>query len=166
MSGLEIPLLVAGATAAVAGAGISAAGAIQQGKQAEAIGEFNARAAERDAALARQAAGFEEARARERSRSLLASQRAALGASGRTVSEGSSLLLQAQTVEDAELDALAIRYSGSVQEARERGRASAERFQGRAARFNSRGRAFASLLGGVTSAAGLLGSANFSAGGT
>ena len=158
MSGLGPAALIsiAGGGFSVASGGLGALQALRQGRQAEGLGEFNARNAERDAELAVQAAAFEEERSRERAASFLSSQRAAAGASGRTVSEGSSLLLQAETVEDAELDALAIRFSGSVQEARERSRAAAERFQGRAARSNSRTRAFTSLLSGATRAAGLL----------
>jgi hypothetical protein len=112
---------------------MSAAGQASQGKSAQAIAEFNAQQRELEAKQTRDAAQFEETRQRERAARLMGAQRAAYGGSGVTL-EGTPLIVQADTAEEAELDALAIRYSGSVAEARSRAAAAAERMQGKAMR--------------------------------
>lgn len=66
-------------------------------------------------------------------RKLISSQRAATGASGVAL-EGSPLLVIAETSEDAKLDALAIRYSGTEAAVMASARAAADRLSARAAR--------------------------------
>lgn len=126
-------------------------GLISQGFAAKQQADFQAQIFERDAVLAKQAAEFEETRLREATRKLLGAQQAATGASGATT-EGQFLLVQVETAEDAELDALAIRFSGSVAEVRARSSAALSRLQGRAARAAGFIGAGTSLLTGVTRA--------------
>lgn len=139
-----------------AGTAVSALGAITGATAAKAGGEYNAMVAENAAIATRQAAQYEEDRHRERVRSILSSQRAALGASGGGL-EGSALEILGQTAADAELDALAIRYSGTVEAARETSRAAASRLEGRAARSAGYLRAGGSLLTGGSKLAAALG---------
>lgn len=120
-----------GTDALIALAATSAIGAVDAGVTARRTAEFNARVAEEDARATRAAAAFEEERNRENVRRLISAQRAAIGASG-TLPEGDPILVVADTAADAELDALAIRFSGSVQEARARSQAALARAEGRA----------------------------------
>lgn len=145
----EVTLAGAAAVAGLAGAGLSAAGAVQQGRQAEALGAANARAQEQQAAATRGAAAFEEERLRERQRALKSEQRAVLGAAGTTL-EGSPLLAMAEDAAAMELDALALRHSGSLEEARARGQAALDRWDGNTARRNSYWKGSARLLDGAT----------------
>lgn len=133
---------------------VSVASAVMQGQQASRAAKYNARVAENNAIAARQTAEFEEARQRQRASRVLASQRAALGASGVAL-EGSPLLAMADSAEQAELDALAIRYSGSVEEARHKSQAAADRLQASAARRAGYFGAATSLLRGMTSMASM-----------
>ena len=148
MTGIE----VAAAAAAVSGI-VGAVSAVSQGNAAADAAEFNAAVAENDAIATRQAAEFEEDRLRRRSKRVLASQRASFGASGVTA-EGSPLLVMQDSAAEAEIDALAIRYSGSIQEARAKSQAAADRAEARAARRGGFARAGTSLLTGVSGVAG------------
>ena len=94
--------------------------------------EFNALNAEREAGRAVEAAAFEERRFREDVRRFQGRQRAA-AAAGITLS-GSPLELVAESARDAELDALAIRFSGDVESARLMSQAALDRLAGRGAR--------------------------------
>jgi len=95
--------------------------------------EFNALNAEREAGRAVEAAAFEERRFREDVRRFQGRQRAAAAAAGITLS-GSPLELVAESARDAELDALAIRFSGDVESARLMSQAALDRLAGRGAR--------------------------------
>lgn len=130
-----------------ASAVLSGVGAAASGMQAAAAADYNAQVAERDAQMATQAAAFEEDLHRERLRKTLSAQRVATGASGGAM-EGSPLIVMQQTAEDAEIDALAIRYGGSVEAARAQSRAAASRMEARAARTGAVIGAGASLLSG------------------
>ncbi len=108
--------LLAAATA------LQAVGAIQQGQatkeQADfnaAIAERNAQISEQEADLARRGAAFEEAQLKRNLAHLRGAQAAAVGASGLSL-EGSPLHIMAETAAEAELDALAIRFAGTVAE--------------------------------------------------
>lgn len=135
----------------IASAVLQGVGLVSQGIAARNEANFRAQVFARDAELARQASIFEEDRLRERTKRLISSQKAAAGASGSTL-EGSSLLVIAETAEDSELDALAIRFSGSVAEASARSSAALSRLEGRAAQTAGFIGAGASLLTGVTRA--------------
>src|SRR3990167_3178260 len=99
--------VIAGAIAAL-GTIVSAYAAYQSGQQqAKALGY--------QATAAQQAAQVAAENARERNRRVLASQRARIGASGVIGSEGSSLLVQLESAEQAALEEARIRYGGEVQ---------------------------------------------------
>lgn len=142
MSGAE-PFIMAAA------AGAQAISSISQGNAQSNMAKYNAAVSEREARQAKEAAKFEESRNRQAAESLLSSQRAAY-AKGGVTSEGSPLLVQAETAEEAEIDALALRYSGSVAEARAKSQAALDRMQGKAAKTAGYLGAGTSLLKGAS----------------
>jgi uncharacterized protein YqfA (UPF0365 family) len=75
-------LAIAAIASTVIGAGVSAAGAVQQGKSAQNLANYNAQIAQNDAIAARQKAEF-DARAQERQAKLFAgTQRASMASTG------------------------------------------------------------------------------------
>jgi hypothetical protein len=132
---------------------ISAAGAMAQAKQQSDMAKYNARVAEAQGVALKQQAAFEEDKQRAATSRLLSAQQAATGKSGVTF-EGSPLLAAATSAANAELDALAIRYSGSIGELRARSQAAQYRAQGKAAMTAGYFKSASSLL----SAAGSFGS--------
>jgi len=122
----------------VASTAISAIGAIQQGKAAEAQAEaqdqankYNARVKEIQAGVEREAAGRREEQQRRKARQVLGEQRAALAQSGIGMM-GSALDIEEQSATAAELDALNIRYEGEMAAKGLLYDAEAEKFEGRA----------------------------------
>lgn len=90
------------------GAGVSAAGALKQGQDAKAAGEYNA-AALRTTAISEENMGAQKSADRiEKARRLEASQVAAAGAGGVSPSTGTPLKIEGQTMEMGELDSLRI----------------------------------------------------------
>ncbi len=122
--------------AAIAGTVVSAAASIGGGVMQYQQAQANARTARREAA-------FEEDRAREQARRLLAAQRVGYAKAGVTP-EGSPLEVAADTAAQQEIDALAIRWGG-------RQRAEAFRSAGTSALVGGLGGAGGALLTGVTS---------------
>jgi len=127
-----VPLLVASTA-------ITAIGAIQQGKAAEAqakaqddANKYNARVKEIQAGVEREAAGRREEQQRRKARQVLGEQRAALVQSGVGMM-GSALDIEEQSATAAELDALSIRYEGEMAAKGLLYDAEAEKFEGRAA---------------------------------
>ena len=123
----------------VASTAISAIGAIQQGKAAEAqakaqadANKYNARVKEIQAGVEREAAGRREEQQRRKARQVLGEQRAALVQSGIGMM-GSALDIEEQSATAAELDALSIRYEGELAAKGMLYDAEAEKFEGRAA---------------------------------
>lgn len=132
-----------------AAAGLQAVSSISQGNSQANMAKYNAAVSEREARQAKEAAKFEEGRNRQAAESLLSSQKAAF-AKGGVTPEGSPLLVQAETAEEAEIDALALRYSGSVAEARAKSQAALDRMQGKAAKTAGYLGAGTSLLKGAS----------------
>ena len=95
--------------------------------------KYNAAVQEVEAINAENAAAYEEKLHRQRGERLLSAQKAAMGASGLGL-EGSNLLLLGESAAELEKDALAIRYSGTVEAARARSQAAADRIAGSAAK--------------------------------
>ena len=91
--------------------------------------KYNAKVAENQATAARNAAAIREQQHREQVRRLAAGQRAGYGGAGVT-GEGSPLLVMADTLEQAELDAQRIRYGGEVSATGLQSQARLQRFQG------------------------------------
>lgn len=141
--------ITAADVAAVGGAVASAAGAVSAGQSQSAMANYNAMVAQRDAEQAKVAAQFEETRQRQTAAALRGSQRAAFSKAGLQL-EGSPLLVMAESQEEAEMDALVLRHSGSVAEARSRSQAALDRLQGKSARAAGVIGAGSSLLTGVS----------------
>lgn len=153
-TGVEVAMIAMAAAAAV-----SAIGQIEAGRNAKKASEYNAQVAEARGRQVKQAAAFNEQRQRDQADKVVSTQQAAFGRSGVQM-VGSPLLVVSDTAAEAELDALAIRYSGSVEEANAKRQAAADRLQGKIAQQSSYYGAATSLLGGASRAAG-----GFSAGG-
>lgn len=155
---------VVGAVGSIMGAQSAARGATQvaaynaqvaqtEGAVATQQAEYSAGIAEAEARQARDAAGFEEAQRRERSRFLLADQRQRILASGLSL-EGSPLDVLAFNAGQYELDALAARYEGASRAQSFETEAEARRYQGRIAQTRATQGAGVALLQGQTAAAG------------
>lgn len=144
-------MVVAAVVLAVAAAAVAAAGAIQQGKATEQAMEYNAKVAEVQGEQARLNAGYEEGRQRDRAERLRSSQLAAYAKSG-VAYEGSPLLVVEGSAVEAEMDALAIRHAGSIENARMKAQAAADRMAGRQARVSSYYQAGSTLLSGASKA--------------
>ena len=142
------------ATAASAlGTVTSVAGAVQQGKAAQNLANYNAEVAQNDAIAARQKADF-DATAQERQARLFAgTQRASMASTG-----GELLDMQDvadMSAEEAELENLAIRYGGEMGYRAGQQRATVSGFEGSVAKQRATGQAASSLLTGASSAAEL-----------
>jgi len=127
---------------------VSAVGLLSAGQASYQAYEYNAKVAENEAVMARQAADIEEKRFRRRVQAMLGSTRAATAGSGLLL-EGSAMEVLGENAAQSELDALAIRYAGTVGEVRARAQAATERLQGRAARTSSYWQAGGTLLTGA-----------------
>ena len=126
-----------GTALAVGGTAFSVMGALNAGANAQKMGEYNA-------TVSQQKAQADEATQRRRAGALLGTARANVGASGVELS-GSPLDVIANSAAEAELDALNIRYGGSINAQR-------SRLQGDMARSQSYTAAASSLLQGLSSA--------------
>lgn len=163
MSGIEIATIgstaiTLGDAALVAGTAISAFSMYQQSNQAAAMAKYNAQVDANRAIEARQVADEQERRSRETARRMLASQRAAIGASGADVGTGSALLAQADSAAGTELDALTIRHSGSAEAARARASETLQRYEAAQYRSNRFFGPAATLLTGASKLGQRLGS--------
>ncbi|MEE8206860.1 MAG: hypothetical protein V3T82_07915 [Nitrospinaceae bacterium] len=139
------------ATAAtIASTVFSAVSAVSQGSAQKRLSERNAQIADQQAAQIKEEARFEESRKRSEIQRLKGVQRARQGASGGGVDTGSNLLVLEETAVQGELDALTIRYRGTVQAGRARAQAVTDRFQGDVARRAGIQKAGTSLLTGAT----------------
>ena len=129
---LETALVAAGMSAATAstvssaigfaGTALSAIGSIQSGNAQARAAEYNAQAAQNQAAA-------QEAQQRRQAARVMASGRANAAASGIEM-DGSPLEVMADSAANAELDALTIRYGGQVRADQERMRGSMARQAG------------------------------------
>jgi hypothetical protein len=108
---LAMMATAAKAASAVSGV-VGAIGAVQQGRSQAKIGEYNAKVAENQAIAARQKAAFDEDRQRQQARMFAGKQRAGLAAAGGEQGDAGDVL--SMTAEEAEIDALAIRYGGNI----------------------------------------------------
>lgn len=138
----------------IAGAGLSAVSAIQQGQAASAQAGLQAGILEQQATSSRQRAAADEADFRARQSRALAERRAGLGASGVDPAAGSPLLVSEDFAGEVELAALRIRTGGEVRATRAEQQATLQRFQGRAAKRAGFVRGGALLVTGVGKAFG------------
>jgi hypothetical protein len=102
-------IMVIGAVSAAIGAG----GSIMSGISQSNMAKYNAEVARRSAETARKAGEFEYARRQEAGAEFLSKQRTLYGAAG-VETEGSPLLVMAETAGKVERDALAARYNYQV----------------------------------------------------
>lgn len=130
----------------LAGTGMSALSAAQQGQSARAFGDYQARVADRDARTAEAEATVTARKIREAGRRAQADATAAVAASGLDINSGSSQDIDARIGTDFEADALAAVYSGRNQAMVRREEGSAARSSGRAARTSA-------LMSGAAAAA-------------
>jgi len=144
--------IIAGAIAAIVGTAVSTYAAYEsaaaQRRAAKSEEEFR----EQEAESIRQAAAYEERQFRRRITLLLGKQRAIVAESGLDPSIGSPLLLELDTVRQAELEALNVRRSGDLA-------SSAKEFEARLARTRASyfGRQQAlGVVGGVAGAGSIL----------
>jgi hypothetical protein len=128
MSGAEIAVALAAASAAV-----TAAGAIQQGEASRKMANYQAALAESNAVAARQQAELDERRHREKARQLRSAHRARFAKGGVLPEEGSPLLFDVELGEGTEIDALNIRRAGERDAASYRARADLSLYEGRVA---------------------------------
>ncbi len=137
------------AAAPIAGAALSAVGAIQQGQAGQAQANLQAGILQQQADRDRQQASSDEADFRARQSRALASRRAALGAAGVEQSSGSPLLVSQDFAGETELQALRIRTGGEVTATRAEQQAGLQRFQGKSAKNRGFVRGGALLLSGA-----------------
>lgn len=127
-------MAIAALTMSAIGGTVSAVNTYQQGKAQKAINDRNAQVADQ-AALDKERDSRIIANAqRDKSRRLMAKQRAILGKSGVLADTGSPLALQAQQAGELELAALDAERSGNVEATQLRQQAVLDRMAGKAAR--------------------------------
>jgi hypothetical protein len=162
--------LTIAAVASVAGAGIAAYGAIQQGQAAKKMGDYNAKIAANNAIIqqnnakaAQQQASLEADRKRRIGKIIAGKQRAAATKSGVTFS-GSVEDVMIDSSVNVEIDALTELYKGNLssqdyinRSASSLAEGELSKMQGRAARTSSYYSAAGSILSGAGSAAGYYG---------
>lgn len=142
------------AIAMVAMAVVSAVSAMSAAKSEKDMNEYNAKVAENQAIASRQQAAFEGERIKERSKAVLARQRALYGKAGVEVGAGSPLELAADTAYQADVDMQAVRYSGETQARQAESQAKLDKWQGKVAMRKGYMQAGTSLLKGAASAYG------------
>lgn len=135
----------------VAGAAISAAGAMQQARAQSSASEYNAQLAERNAILARSQTEADTAVFRQQAELKQGSLIAAYGASGVT-GEGSPADILAMSAANAKRDENMIRYKGDLTAMGYRETAVLDRMQGRQAIEGGNYAAASSLLTGAGNA--------------
>lgn len=131
IAGIKVATLAKAAT--VAGAAISAVGAVQQGRAANTQAKFQSEVLQQQAQRDREKAAADETAFRRNQSRVLASRRAALGASGVDQATGSPLLVSEDFASEVELQARRIRSGGELQATRAEQQAGLQRFAGKAA---------------------------------
>ena len=121
-------------------------------KQAQAVGEFNARVAENEAIILQRKKTSEEARMRQVADRSIATQRVATAASGVQMS-GSPLQAMADSYFNAEMDSLNIQYAADIEQTAKASEAALSRTQGRARSSALKIASYQSLLEGAEKAA-------------
>jgi hypothetical protein len=120
----------------LASTAISAAGMVMQGKQAEAMSEYQAKAYGQQAAADQQASAYEASRERHKQELLQAQARAQVGASGVALA-GSPTEVLVANAREGELDLQAIRYGSQLRQNNLNTQAAIARFSGKQAKTAS-----------------------------
>jgi len=147
MAGLETIGLIAG----LIGSGVSAAGTIAAGNQAEASAEFEAKQLEAAANEEKAAAQREAATKRKERDFILSRQQAVAGASNLGALDETVLDLAGDVVQESAVQEGMIRYGGDSRAAGRRAQAQAARLSGQAAKTGSYLSAAGTIIGGVGS---------------
>ena len=105
---------IAAVVVAVVAAAASAYGQYEAGQQQEAQAKYQSKIAKNQAQAARNAAQVAEDNRRNQDRRIMAEQRALTGGSGLST-EGAPLFVMLDSAKEAELDAIRLRYGGSLQ---------------------------------------------------
>jgi len=124
----------------------------QAGEAQKEAYEFNARISDENARQTREKAMWDESASREESRAQIAKMMAMYAKSGVALDKGSPLLIMAKSAEDAEKDALAIRWMGDVNATEYENQATLNRFYGRNAKKTGNTQANTTLLQGIGNA--------------
>ena len=135
--------------ATIIGAAVSAYAAYASSQAQAAALSYQQKVQRNQAIAAEQAAGVAAENARRQHQQVLAIQRARLGASGVASSEGSPLLVQMDSAEQAALDEARILYSGKIQASGYRSEAILSGYQARTTRAIGTLAAGGSLLSGA-----------------
>ncbi len=144
------------AIAAIVVSALVSAYATYSASQAQASAQdYQAKVAKQQQQAARDAAAIAAQNAEARMKRVLGAQRAAIGAAGVLGTEGSPLLVQLQSAEDAALDIARIRYGGEARASGFRAEEILQRWQAGATRRAGYIGAGASLLGGAAKAYGV-----------
>jgi|GEM_PF-3474197 len=143
-------LAIAAIATAVVGAGVSAAGSAQQGKNAANLANYNAQIAQNDAIAARQKAAFDAKALDREQRRFAGSQRASASATGGELLDMGDVF--DMTAEDQEIDYLTTLYGGDMAARAAQQRATTARFEGAIAQSTAKGKAIGSLVTGAGSA--------------
>lgn len=145
-------LAIAAVAASVAGAGVAAYSAHEQGKAQEGAAKFNAAVQRNNAMAAQQQAQYEADRIRKRNTYLRGAQNAAIAKSGIDISGSASDVIYDSAMQ-GEMDALAALYTGKVRSNADESGAMLSRLSGENARTSSYYSMAGSILGGVSGAA-------------
>lgn len=148
--------LAISAIATVAGAAVSAVGAVRQGQAAKHQASYSAAVQEQQAAHERNVAAAKERDFRREQSTLQARRRAVLGTTGVETSTGSPLLQAEDFAAEIELQARRIRAGGEVSATRLEQQAELERAAGKSAAVAGYISAGGSLLRGIGRSAYLL----------
>lgn len=132
----------------IAGAAISAYGAIQQGKAQKAASQYNAALAERNALVSTQQANAEAERIRVAASRVQGAMVARMGASGLTI-DGSAIDALGDSAAQAQLDIETVKYRGKLEAMGYHSNAELDRMRGKTAQEQSYYRAASEILTGV-----------------
>tara|TARA_R110000803_G_scaffold40287_9_gene86852 strand:- start:1651 stop:2163 length:513 start_codon:yes stop_codon:yes gene_type:complete len=147
------PLLYSALAVTAVSTGVSVYSSVQQGKAAEAAGEFNAKIAEQEAAANQQRAHENIRRTRTRNRRFLSRQRALI--SGRGIAlEGTALQILGKSASNLELEVMDQLGSADMAANKSKSQADMSRFNGQQAKGASNFQAGASLLSGFSKGLG------------
>ena len=133
--------------AAIAAASVGAYSSIQQGKQAEAMGKYQAGLYGQEAESTDKAMEFEERDMRVEGRKLRARQ--LLQSGGTVPGTGTNLLVGAETAKDVEKDIHTMKYGYGLQKRQAYSQAALARMRGTSQKRASRWQAGSSLLTGA-----------------
>ncbi len=130
--------------------GLQALGSFQQGQQMQQMGEYNAAVARNQAIASQQKADFDLSQHRRRAAQFKGSQRASMAATGGELLDMQDVIDMTET--DLELEALGIRYGGTLNQQAAQQRGTLARLEGDVAKRKAFGEAGSTLLTGAKSA--------------